>query len=594
VRRTVENHRAIDDYIVALGHATAHGDVIPVVLRHCEQLLAAETARIVVDDGAELLSWTHSGSGAVALPFDAADRRLLAEALAAEGDVVATRLDGGAHGMVAARRDGAETLMLVVGRRRDFDQRTRTQFASVFAHAGVALQNMRLVTRLQEKAQALERLATHDPLTGLANRMRFREVAGQALAREALAAVFLIDLDRFKEVNDTLGHHIGDQLLCEVADRLRRSIGRSGLIARLGGDEFAVLLLDDSAPPIERAERLHADLERPADLGEVEVDVGASVGVALPGGLPGVDPEGDGGIGMLLRHADVAMYEAKSRREGVRAYTEESDHYRPESLALVPRFRNAIERGELGVAFQPQFDLRTEAIVGAEALVRWSLPGIGPVPPDEFVPIAESTGLIRPLTRHVLVEAVEQCARWSAAGHRLRVSVNIAPRVLLEHGFVDGVTNLLRLADIPPELLRLEVTETSVMSDPERSVSVLRNLRDRGISIAIDDFGTGHSSLAYLTTLPCHELKIDRSFIVALENDPRAEAVVAAIIGLGHDLGLEVVAEGVETSQAAHQLAQLGCRHVQGYRYGRPMRGVEFDRFLAARTTAPPLSTPLA
>jgi diguanylate cyclase (GGDEF)-like protein len=235
-------------------------------------------------------------------------------------------------------------------------------------------------------------------------------VATDALERGEVAAVLLIDLDRFKEVNDTLGHHIGDQLLCEVAYRLRFSVGRAGVIARLGGDEFAVLLTDGSTPPLERSARLHADLERPADLGEVEVDVGASIGVALP--------EPGDSIGTLLRHADVAMYDAKGHREGVRAYAQSSDHYRPESLALVPRFRSAIERGELAVAFQPQFDLHTEQIVGAEALVRWSLPGVGPVPPAEFVPIAESTGLIRPLTRHVLVEAIEHCARWAEVERR--------------------------------------------------------------------------------------------------------------------------------------------------------------------------------
>jgi EAL domain-containing protein (putative c-di-GMP-specific phosphodiesterase class I) len=280
------------------------------------------------------------------------------------------------------------------------------------------------------------------------------------------------------------------------------------------------------------------------------------------------------------------MYTAKAARSGVEFYRADLDHYRPESLALVPRFRGAIERGELGVAFQPQLDVRDGRIVGAEALVRWSLPGIGPVPPSEFIPIAESTGLIRPLTRYVLIEAIEQCANWQTLGDPVRVSVNIAPRVLLEPGLADRITHLLEMARLPPSLLRLEVTETTVMSDPERSLEVLRELCDRGMSVAIDDFGTGHSSLAYLTSRPCDELKIDRGFIVAMEEDPRVEAVVSAVVGLGHSLGLDVVAEGVETTRAADQLVAMGCRIFQGYRYGRPVPAVEFTRLLEDRPRA--------
>jgi diguanylate cyclase (GGDEF)-like protein len=584
VKRAGDQQRAIDAFVVALGRAAATGDVIPVVLHHGRELLGADVARLVLDDGADPRAWATTDAGLVAASGDDHDRRLLEEARRAGGVAESTLADG-TPCLAGLHADGEETVLLAIGRRRGVDGRTRAQFASVLAHAAVALQNMWLVTRLQEKAHALEHLASHDPLTGLANRARFQQVAEEALARGEVTAAFLIDLDRFKEVNDTLGHHIGDQLLSEIAYRLRFSVGRAGLIARLGGDEFAVLVLDGDVPPRDLAEHLHSALERPVDLGEVEVDVGASIGIAIPA-------TGEG-VADLLRHADVAMYDAKSSREGVRVYSEATDHYRPESLALVPRFRSAIEHGDLAVAYQPQFELGTGSIIGAEALVRWSLPGVGPIPPTEFVPIAESTGLIRALTRHVLVEAIESCARWAELGPPLRVSVNIAPRVLLEAGFADGVSNLLRLAGIDPEMLRLEVTETSVMTDPDRAVAVLRDLADRGMSIAIDDFGTGHSSLAYLTSLPCQELKIDRSFIVALDFDPRAVAVVSAIVRLGHDLGLDVVAEGVETTNAAEQLARLGCRLVQGFHFGRPLQGGEFDRFLLGHRTGDGQRVPL-
>lgn len=576
MRRSTHALRSIDKFIVDLGRAAGSGDVIPVVLGHLRREFQIDYARILSNDGGSMRSWSLDDGAPVAGLMDDSDRPVVEAAVTADGAPVAVRTAQDHAVLAAARREGCEIHALLVGRaRREFDDRERAQFRSVFAHAAVALQNMRLLNRLQEKAHALEHLANHDPLTGLANRMRFNEVASESLERGEVAGVLLIDLDRFKEVNDTLGHHVGDDLLREIAYRLRFSIGRSGLIGRLGGDEFVVLLHPDRRSPESRARRLHTDLERPADLGEVQVDVGASIGLAIPHG--GED------VGELLRRADVAMYSAKSRHSGVEVFSTDLDHYRPESLALVPRFRSAIEHGDLTVAFQPQFELATDTVMGAEALVRWSLSGVGPIPPSDFIPIAESTGLIRPLTRFVLIEAIEQCAQWRDAGHPLRVSVNIAPRVLLDPGLPDQVSNLLHTVGLPPSSLRLEVTETTIMTDPDRSIAVLRDLTGRGMSIAVDDFGTGHSSLAYLATLPCHELKIDKSFIAAVDEDPRSRAVVAAIVRLGHDLGLDVIAEGVETSHVAEQVSRLGCRRIQGYRYGRPMTGREFARFLAER-----------
>jgi len=590
-RSSTDNSAVLDQFISDVGQAAMSGDVVGVVLRHARALLEADFARLVLDDATGGRCWVLDDDDRVFMqPLDHVDRALWTSGSAAPGTPVHEQVStdaGACQALVTVRqRANDETLMLAVGRagRRSFEDRAERLFRSIFTFAEVALQNMWLLNRVQEKAAALEHLANHDPLTGLANRLRFQEEAAAALAAGTAGAVLLIDLDRFKEINDTLGHHTGDQLLIEVAYRIRFNVGRSGVIARLGGDEFAVLFDSGTIDELrDRAERLHRELERPVDLGEVEVDVGASIGVAVPGA-------DDETIGTLLRFADVAMYTAKGARSGVEFYRADLDHYRPESLALVPRFRGAIERGELAVAFQPQLDVRQGRIVGAEALVRWSLPGIGPVPPSEFIPIAESTGLIRPLTRYVLIEAIEQCANWQTLGDPVRVSVNIAPRVLLEPGLADRITHLLEMARLPPSLLRLEVTETTVMSDPERSLEVLRELCERGMSIAIDDFGTGHSSLAYLTSLPCHELKIDRGFIVAMEEDPRVEAVVSAVVGLGHSLGLDVVAEGVETTRAADQLVAMGCRIFQGYRYGRPVPAVEFTRLLEdrPRSTAGP------
>ena len=583
MRRSAATTRGLDDFMLALGRATMTGDVIPVVLRHSTTLLGASSARLVVGSGAEGRCWTFEDGRVVMVPLEGLDDAGHPPGASASGAVARHHesvVDGSAGQAITAERTNAADghLMLSVARRgrRPFDDRARSLLESVFTFTDVALKNMQLLSQLQEKADALEHLATHDSLTGLANRRRFRDEAERAIQDGRAGAILLVDLDRFKDVNDTLGHHTGDQLLIEVAHRLRTAVGGNGFIARLGGDEFAILLHPGTAIEIQsRARQLHGELERPVDLGEVAVDVGASIGIAIPA------PD-HRSISTLLRQADVAMYAAKGARTDIEMYTPELDHYRPESLALVPRFRGAIEHGELHVAFQPQFDTHSERVVGVEALARWSLPGIGPIPPSEFIPIAESTGLIRQLTRQVLVEAIKQCMLWQPHDGRVRVSVNIAPRVLLDPGFADRITDQLDQAGLPPDLLRLEVTETTVMTDPDRAAAVLRDLSDRGMSIAIDDFGTGHSSLAYLTSLPCHEIKIDRSFITALDHsDRRAAAVVASIIGLGRDLGIDVIAEGVETTRSADQLQRLGCRVIQGFLYSRPVRAAELTRVLA-------------
>jgi diguanylate cyclase (GGDEF)-like protein len=395
--------------------------------------------------------------------------------------------------------------------------------------------------------------------------------------------VLLIDLDRFKEVNDTLGHHNGDLLLIEVGERLTNLLGGGHHLARLGGDEFAVMLRHggeggDSVDDI--AARIRVDLERPFQIAEVEIDVGASVGVARPGGCDdaNADDETDG-VAALLRQADVAMYASKEQRSGVTLYQPGLDHYSRQRLELVPRFRAALERSELRLHFQPKIDLGSGEVTGAEALVRWPTQD-GFIPPDEFIPIAEHTGLIRPLTRWVISEALRESRVWRDAGWELVVAVNFSPRSLTEPGIIDHIECALAEHDMPSSSLKVEITESTVMEDPAAAIEALGRLRRIGLGISIDDFGTGYSSLAYLTQLPADELKIDRSFISALDADPAALTIVRLIIDLGANLGLEVVAEGVETEDVADRLRMLGCGVAQGYHFGRPMPSVELLAWL--------------
>jgi len=293
-----------------------------------------------------------------------------------------------------------------------------------------------------------------------------------------------------------------------------------------------------------------------------------------------------------MRRADIAMYAAKTDRTGVEVYKVALDQHTTERLQLVPRLRNAIEQRELQLYFQPQLDLKTGQVVGAETLIRWPLEGVGFVSPDDFLPVAERTDLIRPLTRLVLEEAVAQCARWRQAGHHMRVSVNLSARNLLEHDLADHISELVRSAGLPAGALRVELTETALLTRAEEAATALRTLRDTGVGVALDDFGTGHSSLSYLTTLPVDEVKIDKSFVLDLGVDPVAERVVRAIVELGVSLDLEVVAEGVETSRHCDLLLQMGCGLGQGFFFARPMPPGQFEAWLGEhrRWTRPPVA----
>ena len=420
--------------------------------------------------------------------------------------------------------------------------------------------------------------ALHDPLTGLPNRELFADRVGQAIRtadRELRpAALLLLDLDRFKDVNDTLGHHHGDQLLIEVGQRLCDLLREADTVARLGGDEFAVLLPGATAEGASAvADKLRTVLQQPLTIDGVALDLDASIGIA-------VYPEHRTDAAELLQHADVAMYMAKQAHVGFLVYDPTVDQHSPKRLALLGGLRRALERDELVLHYQPKADLGSGAVHSVEALVRWQHPDHGLLGPGEFIPLAERTGLIHPLTHWVLNAALDQAARWQRGGLRLSVAVNVSTRCLLDPAFPDQVAGQLATWQVPADLLVLEITESAVMADPARALDVLRGLHTLGVGLAVDDFGTGYSSMAYLKELPVDELKIDRSFVIQMAVSASDAVIVRSTIDLGHNLGLRVVAEGVETQHAWQQLSELGCDIAQGYYLGRPMPAADLEQQL--------------
>jgi diguanylate cyclase (GGDEF)-like protein len=385
----------------------------------------------------------------------------------------------------------------------------------------------------------------------------------------------LIDLDRFKEVNDTLGHHIGDLLLQQIGPRLAGVLRDSDTIARLGGDEFAVLLpeVQNELAAMEIADRMLEALEQHFTLPELLVDIDASIGIAL-------SPEHGADVDTLMQRADVAMYLAKEGKSGYQVYATARDPYSPKHLSLLHDLRHAIESGQFLVYYQPKADLETGAIVGVEALVRWQHPEQGLILPDDFVPLAERTGLSRPLTLFVLNESLRQLAEWRHMGLDLRMAVNLTGRNLHDPGFPVDVARVLEAWDVPARHLVLEITENSVMADPARVIGVLKALREMGVELALDDFGTGYSSLAYLKRLPVHELKIDKSFVMNMSGDESDAVIVQSTIGLARNLRLRVVAEGVEDKDSWDELAALGCDVAQGYYLSRPAPAAELTTWL--------------
>jgi diguanylate cyclase (GGDEF)-like protein len=437
-----------------------------------------------------------------------------------------------------------------------------------------------------------EHAAMHDALTGLANRKRLIEMmalAGEEAERTGSAvALCLLDLDRFKEINDTLGHHTGDRLLEIAANRLARAVRPEDTVARLGGDEFAVLLTEVKGPAdaLEAAERIRALLSEPFHLDGMALQVETSIGVAL-------HPEHTDSVPRLLQLADVAMYQAKEERTGVELYRQERDIHTPDRLDLLGSVRRGIENDELEMHFQPAVSVPAGRPVGVEALVRWNHPERGLIFPDVFLDLVEQSGLMRQLTHLVLAKSLARAAQWWHAGIEVPVAVNVSVRDLSDAKFADVVAGLLRENHLPAQALKLEITEHVLMADPGRMTHALESIGRLGVDLSLDDFGTGYSSLVHLKRLPVSELKVDRSFVQRMTSDPDDAAIVRSIVDLAHSLGLRVVAEGVETIESWHALEVLGCDLAQGYLISRPVPGDEVIRWLAAHVAPGDAMQPL-
>lgn len=437
---------------------------------------------------------------------------------------------------------------------------------------------VRDITERKRSEEMIKRLAYYDSLTNLPNRTLLQDRLQQAILagqrENKSVALLLMDLDHFKEINDTLGHQRGDVLLQQVGSRLQGALRPSDVVARLGGDEFAVVLpLAGSEDAALVADKILKALEPPFVIEGLPVMVEASIGLALY-------PDHGANAESLMQRADVAMYAAKQGGIGYIIYDTKIDQYSPRRLALMAELRQAIEGDQLFLHYQPRIDLQTRRIIGVEALVRWQHPQHGLIPPDQFIAPAEKTGLIKPLTLWVFNTAKRQHLAWHQAGMELPVSVNLSARNLLDPKLPDHIADMLQADNLLQGCLELEVTESTVMADPVRAIEVLTRLRAMKIYFSIDDFGTGYSSLAYLKKLPVDSIKVDKSFVIGMMRDEGNAAIVRATINLGHHLGLKVVAEGVEDKETLDCLIALGCDAAQGYYMCRPLPVPELTRWL--------------
>ena len=514
------------------------------------------------DDGAQALVGRHIGSFI-----------LDATALVRRPDSGAAPVADTRHREMVARRTDDSTFPVELTMREMVKDNGCWQIAYV-----------RDITDRKAHHDALERQARHDALTGLPNRTllydRLRDSIRQALHTGERFALLVVDLNRFKEINDTLGHPIGDLVLQQIAERLHRLLRSSDMVARLGGDEFAILL----SPVLDRfavtnlAERLERALEAPLLCKGLTLDVDASVGAAI-------FPDDGTDMTELMQKADVAMYVAKNAGLPMAFYDPDEDHHNVRHLTLVSltgELARAIEGEELELHYQPKISIPTHEVIGVESLARWHHPEYGFVPADEFVAVAEHAGLIHSLTEWSLRSAIEQCARWNAAGIDLHVAVNLSAKTLHDNDLPRMIEKLLERYGVEPERLILEFTEDAVMADADRSKAVIGRLADHGVKISIDDFGTGYSSLACLKALPVHELKIDTSFVLDMLDDEGHQTIVRSTIDLAHNLGLKAVAEGVESIEAMALLAAMGSDAAQGYVIGKPLPVRDFEDWLHA------------
>jgi len=436
---------------------------------------------------------------------------------------------------------------------------------------------VRDVTERMQTEKTIQSLAYYDPLTTLPNRALLHDRLTQAIQagqhQHKPLAFLLLDLDRFKDINNTLGHHHGDLILQQMGPRLQGLLRQFDMVARLGGDEFAILLPGtDAEGAVRVVNKLQQALAAPFLVDGLTITVEASIGIA-------VSPDHGTTADLIIQRANVAMYHAKEAGGGHTVYSPEHDHYNPRRLALMTELRYAIEHDELVLYYQPKIDLKTGCVIGVEALVRWRHPNRGLITPDEFIPLAERTGLIKPLTLWVLTAALHQSRTWQRAGLRLSVAVNLSARNLQDPELPDQIEDMLTRSGTPPNQLELEITESTIMADPPRALEVLTRLHHMRIPLAIDDFGTGYSSLGYLRKLPVSAIKIDKSFVKNMVADDGDAVIVRSTIELAHNLGLLVVAEGVETQYIWDRLASLGCDAAQGYYMSAPMPAATLTRW---------------
>tara|TARA_B100000446_G_scaffold47134_1_gene43439 strand:+ start:17617 stop:20127 length:2511 start_codon:yes stop_codon:yes gene_type:complete len=435
------------------------------------------------------------------------------------------------------------------------------------------------VTEKKRYMERLEYQATHDSLTLLPNRNKlYQELETALLNRkpDQKMALMLLDLDRFKEINDTLGHQAGDKLLKQIGPRLEMELSEfPSTVARLGGDEFAILLtrIRNNQQAVVIGHRVLDAIRNPFEVEGLHTEISVSVGVAMC-------PDQADDVSTLMRYADIAMYHAKSERKGVSVYRPDFDPHTPKRLALMSDLGRAIREDQLQLYFQPKVDITDRKVYGFEALLRWNHPEMGFIPPNEFIPLVEMTELIHPMTLWVLENAIQQAKRWQLQGHEFSVAANLSAQNLLGDFLVERLEGLLRKYELPAELLELEITESTIMIDPERALRTLKAIDELGVTLAIDDFGTGYSSLAYLKRLPVRTLKIDGSFVTKMLADEQDEIIVHSTINLAHNLGLKVVAEGVEDELVIARLLSHECDQAQGYFIARPQPAAEVDAWL--------------
>ncbi len=574
--KRASNLNLISDFTTTLTGLSRTSDILQVLVDQSVDILRGSRGAVIIESGPDLdadgYQFDIAGPRSVLLPssirtaVEGLDKpRLLRRLCTSAGIPLHT------DGVAAPLRIGDSSAVVVVWGRStsvgNFSEGDLQLLAALVAQTEIAAQRSILGDQLALAAH-------HDSLTGLANRLGF-DVAFEE-AGPTKGALLVLDLNRFKDLNDTLGHPTGDQALCIISKRLARISRTSALIGRLGGDEFALFdpSIDDTAAAAALAKRVIEVIEEPIHLMQLALHVGASVGIAMM-------PTDGSDLTGLFSHADVAMYAAKERQSGWEFYRNEDDTNSPRRLELLAGLRPAIERGELEVWYQPKVRASDEKVVGLEALARWQHPRFGFVPPDEFIALAEGAGMMRDLTDFVLSRSMQDAAKRLANGHFLPVAVNLSTRNLLDDTLAARMEELLAKHGIGPELISFEVTETAVMLDRQRVIQVLEEIKSIGFHIAVDDYGTGYSSLAYLRDLPVDELKIDRVFITDVDVDPSNLKIVQSTIELAHGLGLDVVAEGVERPGEFDALRALGCDLIQGYYFSRPLADPLLDRFLA-------------